>query len=272
MSYFVPPLRLDAVEYRPIKMGGSTEPRLVVAEDEFHQKRQVVLKLMRPATPVGDGHYASTSLACELICSALARAIGLKVPDYAIVEITQGFANSIHDISTRRLFLDNIGLNFGSEYRKSIPLWAPTYKSSQVVITQLEDILCFDSIVINGDRQRSNPNLLYSDGKLLLIDHSLALPVHSWNPQVLAKLPPVAEQIIEKHCAIRVLKGQGCSFRQAFDRWQERINTQELKGLRAMLPDSWQRNMGDIDKIFTFLNNRDQRFAEMSDTLMGVLS
>ena len=272
MSYLLPPLRLDAVEYRPIKMGGNTEPRLVVAEDEFHQKRQVVLKLMRPATPVGDGHYASTSLACELICSALARAIGLKVPDYAIVKITRGFANSIHDNSTRRLFLDNIGLNFGSEYRKSIPLWAPTYKSSQVVINQLEDILSFDSIVINGDRKRSNPNLLYQNDQLILIDRSLALPVHSCDQSALAELPPVPEEVIEGHCAISNLRRQGCSFRRVFDSWQERINAQELKELRAMLPDSWERNVGDIDKIFRFLDNRNQRFAEMSDTLTGVLS
>lgn len=275
MSYLVPPLRLDAVEFRPIKMGGSTQPRLVVAEDEFHQTRRIVLKPRIPTASAGPGvgHYAGTSLACELICAVLARAIGLKVPDYAIVKITPGFANSIHVDSVRHLFLNNIGLNFGTTFHESIALWQPmSHKPSQVVIDQLEDILCFDSIVINGDRKTSNSNLLYRDNQLILIDHSLALTVHSWNQQTLAKLPPVPEEIMEGHCAIRDLRGQGYSYRRVFDSWEERITTQELKELRAMLPAAWEHNAGDIDKIFRFLDSRNQRFAEMSDTLMGVLS
>jgi hypothetical protein len=273
MGCLVPPLRLVAVEYRKPLEGGKTKPRLVVAIDARNQTKQVVLKPRFPTTSVGDGHFASTSLACELICAALARAIGLKVPDYAIVEIRPDFANSIHDNATRELFFKNIGPNFGSVYYKSVPSWKPiSRKLSQAVIDQLEDILSFDSIVINGDRKISNTNLLYHDDQLLLIDHSLALPVHSWGQQAFAELPPVPEEIVEGHCAIRDLKGQGCSYRRVFDSWQERINTQELEELRAMLPDSWERNAGDIDKIFTFLDNRNQCFADMSDTLMGVLS
>ena len=275
MSYLIPPLRLNAVEYRPIKMGGSTMPRLVVTEDEFRQKRQVVLKPRHPTTSAGPrvGHFAGTSLACELICAVLARAIGLKVPDYAIVEITQGFANSIQDDPIRNLFLNNIGLNFGTAYHESVALWQPmSHKPPQEFIDQLEDILSFDIIVINGDRKIGNSNLLYHNDQLILIDHSLALSVYSWNQHALAKLPPVPKEIIEGHCAIRELRGQGCSYRRVFDSWEERINTQNLEELRAMLPATWEHKAGDIDKIFTFLQNRNRCFAEMSDSLMGVLS
>ena len=145
-------------------------------------------------------------------------------------------------------------------------------KPSPAIIDQLEDVLSFDSIVINGDRKSSNPNLIYRGDRLLMIDHSLALPIYLWEEQALASLPPVPEDIIKKHCANRHLRGRRRSYWRVFDNWRERINTQELEELRAMLPDSWERNTGDIDKIFRFLDNRNQRFAEMSDTLMGVLS
>ena len=273
MSCLVPPLRLVAVEYRTIMKGGNTKPTLVVAEDECDETRQVVLKLRRPTASVGDGHFAGTSLACELICAALARAVGLKVPDYAIVEITRGFANSIQKSSTRNLFLNNIGLNFGSVYHKSFALWQPmSYKPSPVVIDQLEDIISFDSIVINGDRQISKPNLLYHGDEFLLIDHSLALPVHLWNQQTLASSPLFPQEHINKHCASHHLRGLGHSYKRMFDNWRESINTQVLEELRAILPVSWEHKAGDVDKIFRFLDKRNRRFADMSDSLRRVLS
>ena len=78
MGCLVLPLRLVAVEsWKPMKEG-RTKPRLIVAIDDHDQTKQVVLKPKLPITSVGDGHYAGTSLACELICAVLARAIGLR--------------------------------------------------------------------------------------------------------------------------------------------------------------------------------------------------
>lgn len=275
MGYLEPPLRLVAFEYRKSMEGGNTKPRLVAALDNSDHTMNVVLKLRLPTTSVGvrEGHYAGTSLACELICAVLARTIGFKVPDYAIVDITRDFANSIHDDSTRSLFLKNIGLNFGSMYHQSFALWPPrSDKLSQEVIDQLEDVLTFDGIVMNGDRQISKPNLLYRGNELLLIDHSLALPVHLWDQQTLAISPPFPEEHIKNHCASQHLMRQGRSFRRVFDTWQEMINTQALVQLREMLPASWEHKPGDIDKIFAFLNRRNLHFAELSNSLTGVLS
>ena len=273
MSNFVPPLRLDVVEYRKIMIGGNTKPRLVVARNQYGQTKQMVLKLRDPADSVSGGHYAGTSLACELICAVLARAIGLSVPDYAIVEITPTFANSIHDISTRKLLLKNIGPNFGSFFHKSFAQWQPmSLKPSREFIDRLEDVLSFDSIVINGDRQISKPNLLYRGNRMLLIDHSLALPVHLWKQQSLMSSPFLPEEHIKKHCASQHLMKQGRSYSRVFDFWQERVNAQRLVELRAMIPVSWERRQGDIDSIFNFLGSRSQRFSEMSNALKGVLS
>ena len=272
MIDLVPPLRLVAVEDRGPMGRGRTKPRLVVASDGHDQLKKVVLKLRHPGTSVKDGHFAGTSLACELICAVLARAIGLKVPDYAIVKVTQEFANSIHDSSTRHLFFDNIGENFGSVFHQSSVLWSSTFQPAQVVIGQLEDIITFDGIVINGDRQISNPNLLYRDDQLFLIDHSLALPVYWQSEQKLKSSFSFSEDNILDHCASSHLKRQDCSYSRVCNNWQERINTQKLEELRTMLPSSWEHGPGNIDRIFRFLARRNLHLADISTNLMRVLS
>ena len=272
ISTLTPPLRLAAIEDWGITLGGQTRPRVFDTCDEQGQLKAVVIKLRQPDAAIGNGHYAGTSLACELICAVLARAVGLNVPDYAIVDVTQDFAESLDDNPTRDLLLNNIGPNFGSVYDQSLFEWeAPDQVRSQVLIDQLEDILTFDAIVINIDRYGSNANLLYSHDLPVPIDHSLALSVHSWQPDMLVNPPSCLEIKIREHCAGQLLKGKGCSYKRVFDRWQERIDAQKLEELRAMLPSSWEHQQGNIDKIFTFLKGRHRHFSKISTRLKEVL-
>lgn len=267
-----PPLRLAAIEDWGITLGGQTRPGVFDTCDEQGQLKEVVLKLRQPDAAIGNGHYAGTSLACELICAVLARTVGLNVPDYAIVDVTQDFAESFDNNRTRDLLLNNIGPNFGSVYDASLFEWeAEDQIRSQILIDQLEDILTFDAIVINIDRYGGNANLLYSHDLLVPIDHSLALPVHWWQQDMSLTPPPHLEIKIREHCAGQLLKGKGCSYRRVFDRWQERIDAQKLEELRAMLPSSWEHQQGDIDKIFTFLKGRHQHFSKISTRLKEVL-
>ena len=272
ISTLTPPLRLAAIEDWGITLGGQTRPRVFDTCDEQGQLKAVVIKLRRPDAAIGNGHYAGTSLACELICAVLARAVGLNVPDYAIVDVTQDFAESLDDDPTRDLLLNNIGPNFGSVYDQSLFEWeAPDQVRSQVLIDQLEDILTFDAIVINVDRHGSNMNLLYSHDLLVPIDHSLALPVHLWQQDMLVNPLPHLEISIREHCAGQLLKRKDCSYRRIFDLWQESIDAQKLEELRAMLPSSWEHQRGDIDKIFTFLKGRHRHFSKISTRLKEVL-
>ena len=271
IATLTPPLQLEAVEYRRDMPGGITQPKLVDTLDKHEQYKQVVLKLQNPGTPVRiGGHFSGTSLACELICAVLARALGLNIPDYAIVKVTRDFANSVHDKSMRDLLLKNIGENFGSVYNPSLALWNVKYRTrSQELLDQLEDILTFDAVVINGDRSIFKPNLMYRRNLLVPIDHSLALPVHSWEQDMLNNPPLFPQKNILEHCAGQLLKRKGCLYRRLLDNWQERINRQKLDELREMLPCSWEYKQGDIDTIFSFLESRDLYFTDISTHLMG---
>ncbi len=82
-----PPTLLKAEEYRGEKLSGETRPLLIGARTSDGKTAvEVILKLRRPDSGI---HFEGTSLACALICAVLARALGLPVEDYAIVEVTK---------------------------------------------------------------------------------------------------------------------------------------------------------------------------------------
>ena len=105
------PMRLKVIEFQRYLSGGVTRPLLVVAVDEYGQMHTIVLKLRHPDSETG--HFEETSLACELVCSVIARSLDLPVPDYAIVEVPRAFPQNVEAESARKLLQRNIGSNFG---------------------------------------------------------------------------------------------------------------------------------------------------------------
>lgn len=266
-----PPLRLLCFEYRRRLSGGLTRPVLVAAMDEDGREYEVVLKVRQP--DVKEGHYEGTSLACELIAAVLARAAGTPVPDYAVVEIPTELAPAIPDRSVRALFANNIGDNFGSIYEEGLALWDPNREPrSPVLVDGLEDALTFDATVINGDRKRQKPNLLWRGENLLMIDHSLALPVHLWQEEDIDKSPLFPESEVVQHCAFHGLAGKGREFTRATDVWAAEVGATELQRLRGFIPSNWERRRGDLDRIFRFLEARPGRFTAISADLRRVVS
>ena len=273
MNTFEPPLQLNAVEYRGLMRGGQTHPRLVAAVNNNWEYKEIVLKVRHPETPKGHGHYGEISSTVELICAILARSLGFSVPDYAIVNIERAFVDSIHDHGTRELFKKNIGENFGTVYHASYALWNPEFeKTTQTIIEQLEDVLTFDATVINGDRKREKPNLLYRGEDIFLIDHSLALPVYLWDDELVKQSPNFPDNEILSHCSASNLKGKRCRYKRVFEDWQINLNTDCFQELKSMIPNSWVHNEEVVYKIFSFLEQRKFRFTDISNNLIKVLS
>jgi hypothetical protein len=213
------PRRLRAIEYRGRMRGGRTRPPLVAAIDGSGHQVLVVLKLLKPGTSIGNGHYGGTSLACELISAVIARSLGLSVPDYAFVEISRLFADAMVDREVRILFQSNIGLHFGSTYLEGFPNWDSSYKPpTTALIQELEDVLALDTAIVNGDRKTAKPNLLFRGTRLVMIDHSLALPVHRWSPRQIAASPLFPDAEIRAHCTYDGLSKKALSFSRLFDR------------------------------------------------------
>jgi hypothetical protein len=170
-----PPLRLTAFEFRERMPGGSSRPMLLACEDETGNEVIVVAKL-REIAATGVPNRGPAGLACELVCAVLARAAGLAVPNYAIVEVGEEFAASVRDTEAREELLRNVGENFGSVYQEDCSNFLPEMRMGDAGRLGLESVLALDAFVLNPDRTAAKPNLIFRGETVYLIDHALCFP------------------------------------------------------------------------------------------------
>lgn len=268
-----PPPRLTCVEVRDrFKKRSYTKPVYVVAEDEDGNLIDMVMKVRHPDVPTGRGHYEGTSLACELICAMLARGLGMRVPDYAILEVRTPLGERARSAELRELLRRNIGENFGTVFIEGAQDWQPGPLDRRSTISDaVEGVLVFDSTVINGDRQQEKSNLLWDGQDIFLIDHSVALPVHRWDQGDIIASPLFPEEKVKEHCGYVSLQGHGRRFDGLLNAWRERISPDEIAQLRAAIPSSWEQRDGDLDRVFKFLEGREVRFDETSAHLRRIV-
>src|SRR3990170_8449413 len=124
---------------------------------------------------VGAGQGRKT-LVAEVVCAALARGLGLDVPDLVAVELEPALAPGEPDQEVQDLLRASGGLNLGVDYLPgALDLDRP---EAVVDRTWAARLLWFDAYVGNVDRSWRNPNLLLWHGRPYLIDHGAALTFH----------------------------------------------------------------------------------------------
>lgn len=263
---FLRPLQLSCYEYRGRVGRGMTQSHFASARTPAGRSVEIILKLREPGTTAG--HFGGTSLATELIFAILARACGLNVPDYAIVDVGASFASLAYAPGISDLLSRNVGANFGSVRIQPSPMtWAPTHSSqSSALRDTLESVLSFDAAIINGDRSAANPNLLW-DGRdtLHLIDHGLACPAHRGSQ--FSGNPLCPAQVVQEHSGFAYMLGTGAKYESLLERWNTVADAQFWRTLEASIPATWERQVGDLRAIFTFLVGRNPKFPEISDQL-----
>jgi HipA-like protein len=235
--------------------GGLTRPFIVLAEDAEGHEVEAVLKVRTPDN--ADNHFGPTSLACELTCSILAKALGFSVPDYAVVQVSDELAAAVSDAAIRATLTANIGPNFGSRLLEGVTDWDEDHQHATPEVLQLlEDVMCFDSVALNDDRRAGRPNLLWRGQELTLIDHSLALTVFTWRPGGTNHMTLLTDAQVREHCAFKALANKGRTFAELAGRWGARIDAADLQAARAAIPAEWETTPGHLDQIFGFLNLR----------------
>lgn len=262
------PLRYRCVEFRRVLSSGNSQPLLVVAKEPDGGTTQVVLKVREPSVP--DGHFGATSLASEMICAVLARVAGLTVPDYGVASVSREFAESVPDKDVRRLLLANVGPNFATRYLGGRSTWLPSYSPRGDLLERLEGVIALDCTLVNGDRTRSKPNLLWDGDDVVLIDHSLALPVHAWSDEELNESPLMPERHVKRHATYVALLNQGQSYQALLDAWTG-LPWTDVVTLRSWIPPEWERKRGDLDRIFAFLERRSVRFRDIRHELLRII-
>lgn len=267
-----PPRQVMALEFRKVlDKGSKTKPMIFDCREADGSRRQYVVKLRHPPCPVGQGHWEGTSLACEMICGVVGRAIGITVPDYAVVELPDRVLDGVPP-ELRALVARNCGPNFGSAYIENVALWRNDARpGNEEIVQALEDVLTFDATIVNGDRKSERPNLLWHGGRVLAIDHALATPVILWNDETLAGFTMVPDHEIQAHCCYTPLSGRGRLYQDLLERWVTAITPDRLTLLRSWLPPAWERRQGHLDRIFNFLERRTEQFAILTRELRRLM-
>ena len=188
--------------------------------------------------------------------------MNLPVPNYAVIDVPKNFPGVVADTEVSALLANNLGENFGTIYYPGYAVWAPSDTKSPDVLEDLEQLVGFDTVVLNHDRSMSKPNLLVRGESFLLIDHSLALPV------VIPQSPfgPTSlmdEGDVRKHCSATAVQRKGRQFNEPTHAWTQALTASDLTRMRQMVPASWETRAGDLDKIFDFLDKRPLVFPQI---------
>jgi hypothetical protein len=163
---------LTAVRFEKAMTSGRTRPLVLAceeADEESDGSTEYIVKLRGSIDTGGVG------LACELVASEVARYLDLSVPEPAIVEVTEEFARSVPEESSREALRKSLGLNFGSRFLSGGYI---TWPKGKLVLPALRPVasetIAFDAFIQNPDRTAQRPNLLWKDEELVLFDHEMA--------------------------------------------------------------------------------------------------
>ena len=201
----------------PLREGGSL-PGLMEADDlgtyvvKFH----------------GAGQGRKT-LVAEVICSRLARGLGLDTPDLAVVDVDPGLAPYEPDEEVQDLLRASPGANHGIDYLPGA-LDVDVRTVDPVLAAR---ILWFDALIGNVDRSWRNPNMLLWHGRVHLIDHGAALIFHhSWTNVAASASRPY-------DAAAHALAGTGPDVDVADAELAPLVGTDLVEAAVADVPDAW---------------------------------
>jgi len=181
--------RLEAVRYvTPLREGGSV-PAIV----ELEGGELFVMKLRG----AGQGVRA---LVAEIIVGQLGRIVGLPVPELVLVDLPGELAKTERDQEIQELLVASTGLNMGLAYLSGALMFDAATPGPALDRTLASRLVLFDAFTTNVDRTARNPNLLWWQGALWLIDHGAALYWHhDWDGSLVGadrRFPLVRDHVL----------------------------------------------------------------------------
>jgi hypothetical protein len=113
------------------------------------------------------------ALVSEVVAGELGRAIGLRVPELVVIDVSPELGHAEPDPEIQELIEASAGTNLGMDF---LPGALPFDGSSDrgVDPDEAAAIVWFDWLITNVDRTPRNPNMLTWHGDLWLIDHGAA--------------------------------------------------------------------------------------------------
>lgn len=212
---------LRATRYlTPLREGGSV-PAIVEADDDG----TYVTKFRGAA-------QGPKALVAEIIAGELGRALGLPVPQLALIEIDALLARSEPDPELQELLRRSAGCNVALDYLPGALNWEPPLAPPPDAELAAQ-VVWFDALITNVDRTARNPNMLLWHRKLHLIDHGASLYFHhAWEGHLARAGAPFAP--IAKHALLPIAG----DIRAADALLAPRVTEEMLRHIVALVPDT----------------------------------
>jgi hypothetical protein len=169
--------RIHADRYLGAVTSSSTRPLRVASDDG----REWLLKLR------STGHGVK-ALVAEILTSGLARALGLDVPELAIVRFDGPALEAVPGDELREAAEASRGDVLGVAWMRGAWVARPVDLDAIPRETKAK-IAWLDALVENMDRTTKNPNILCWKSRFWPIDHGIAFPFHFAEPPDLSPSP-----------------------------------------------------------------------------------
>ena len=221
----------SAVRYvEALREGGSLPAILELADG-----RLVVAKFRG----AGQGPKA---LIAELVAGELARAFGLAVPEIMLVDLDPDLARTERDEEVGDLLRASAGLNLGLTYLPGALMYDPGAGDPVDAVLASRTVV-LDAFVMNVDRTARNPNLLWCNDGLWLIDHGAAMFwQHDWDGSTAGADRPFG--LIAQHVLLPIAS----ELAEAGRELRSRITEQTIADVVATIPDAWLVDDPDPDR------------------------
>lgn len=180
----------------------------------------------------GAGHGV-VALVAEVIVAELAEALGLPVPERALLDLPPDVPSDDRNDELSDLLARSAGLNLGFRWLEG------ARPPSEEALRALDDdyagrVLFLDGLTENYDRTDANPNALLWKGRPWLIDHGAALPFHhDW-----AGVTEATPREPYDHRG-HVFRGRLAAARALDERLARRLDRHALAAALARVPDEF---------------------------------
>jgi hypothetical protein len=215
--------KVNAIRYvTPLREGGSM-PAIVEADDG----QMYVMKFIG----AGQGRKA---LIAEVVAGEIGRALGLRIPEIAFIELDPELGPSEPDPEIFDLLRASVGLNFGMRFLPKAFAYNPPHEPPPSA-DMASAIVWFDAYITNVDRTPRNVNILLWQNELWLIDHGASLYFHhDWKPDYIER-SRTAFPLIRNHALLRF----AIRIEQADRAARERLTPMLIDEIVSYIPNAW---------------------------------
>lgn len=181
------------------------------------------------------------ALVAEVIVAALAESLGLRVPKRTLVRFPEHVESLDRNDELADLLRASHGLNLGFAFLNGAVEFSPATDLAGVKPEYAAAIVWLDGLTANPDRTARNPNLLWWNDALWLIDHGAALAFQYSLPDVDAGAPRRPYTVREPH----LLAVRAAHLAAWDDAFASRLSRDVLDGAVAAVPDEFLLPLGN---------------------------